>query len=124
VLADPPNDATPGVILIGTGSELSLCVAAFESLTADGVAVRVVSLPCWELFERQDQVYRESVLPPSVTARVAVEAGVSAGWAKYVGLSGAVIALDTFGMSGPAGEVFEHLGFTADAVVAAARKLL
>jgi len=124
VLADPPNGASPSVILIGTGSELSLCVDVYETLTVEGAAVRVVSLPCWELFERQDQAYRDSVLPRSVTKRVAIEAGSSMGWSKYVGIDGVVISMETFGASGPAEEVFEHFGLTAAAVTIAARELL
>lgn len=115
---------TPDIILIGTGSELQHCVAAAETLTAEGVAVRVVSLPCWELFDRQDDAYRASVLPAEVTARVAIEAGVAQGWEKYVGIDGAIIAMSTFGLSGPVGQVMERFGFTADGVVAAARSQL
>lgn len=124
VLADPPDGAAPTVILIGTGSELSLCVAAYESLVSDGVAARVVSLPCWELFERQDRTYRDSVLPPGVTRRVAVEAGSPLGWSRYVGDQGAVIGLNSFGASAPAADVYEHFGLTAQAVTSAARNLL
>lgn len=124
VLADPPNGAAPSVILIGTGSELSLCVEAYETLTAEGAAVRVVSLPCWELFERQDQAYRDSVLPRSVTKRVAIEAGSSMGWSKYVGTDGVVISMESYGASGPAEEVFKYFGITSDAIIAATRELL
>lgn len=123
VLSDAP-DGKPRVILIGTGSELSLCVAAAERLTDDGLAVRVVSLPSWELFDQQDAAYRESVLPSSVAARVAIEAGVRQGWDRYVGPRGRFIGLDRFGASAPAVEVFEHLGLTVDAVVAAAKEVV
>ncbi len=117
-------DQTPDIILIGTGSELQHCIAAAETLAAEGVAVRVVSLPCWELFDRQDEAYRASVLPPAVTARVAIEAGVAQGWEKYVGRDGAIIAMSSFGLSAPAGQVMQRFGLTAEGVVAAARKQL
>jgi transketolase len=122
VLAD--SDAAPELILIGTGSELQHCMKAYETLTSEGVAVRVVSLPCWELFERQDETYRAAVLPRSVTARVAIEAGISQGWHRYVGDAGTVLAVDSFGCSGPAEEVMERFGMTADAVIAAGKRLL
>ena len=86
VLAD--SDGTPEVILLGTGSEVHIAHAAYKTLTAQGIKARVVSLPCWELFEAQDQAYRDSVLPPSVTARVSIEAGVTLGWQKWVGAQG------------------------------------
>jgi transketolase len=113
---------TPELILIATGSEVALAVAAAERLA--GRRVRVVSLPCWERFAAQDAAYREAVLPASVSARVAVEAGVSAAWYRYVGLGGAVVGIDHFGASAPAGELFEHFGFTVDGVVAAAERVL
>jgi len=122
VLADPPDGRTPEVILVGTGSEVSLCVSAFETLTQDGVAARVVSMPSWELFERQDEAYRESVLPPAITARVSVEQGSVIGWDRYVGMTGAKIGMHTFGSSAPLKDLLTHFGFTADAVVAAARE--
>lgn len=115
---------SPRVILIATGSEVGLAVDAFDKLTADGIAARVVSMPCTDVFDRQSQSYRESVLPPSVTARVVVEAGVSAGWYKYAGTNSAMVCLDTFGESGPADEVFAHFGFTVDNVTESAKKLL
>ncbi len=114
-------DGEPQIILIGTGSEVQHCVAAAEKLTAEGVRVRVVSLPCWELFERQDTAYRDEVLAPHVRARVAIEAGVALGWERYVGEGGTVISQQSFGLSGPHTEVMRHFGLTADAVVAAAR---
>lgn len=103
-------------VIIATGSEVSLAMDAAESLSADGVEVQVVSMPCVEAFARQDASYRDAVLPPDIRARVAVEAGVSGGWHAFVGLDGAVVGLDTFGESGPAGQVFEHFGFTASNV--------
>jgi transketolase len=114
----------PQVILIGTGSELSLCVDAYEKLKLEGVRARVVSMPSWDLFERQDQSYREQVLPPDVTARVAVEAGSTVGWAQYVGLKGRVIGMHTFGASAPLKDVMKKFGFTVDHVVQTARELI
>ncbi len=112
---------TPDVILMGSGSEVHLCLGAAEQLTADGLKVRVVSMPCWEQFERQDQAYRDEVLPPSVRARVSVEAGVTLGWGRYVGLDGVSIGIDHYGASGPASEVLKKFGFTVENVVSAAR---
>ncbi len=112
------------VILMATGSEVSLAVDAAAELEASGVGVRVVSMPCWEVFEEQDRAYRERVLPPDVTARVSVEAGVTLGWSRYTGAHGRSIGLDRFGASAPAGKLFEAFGFTVDAVVSAARSLL
>ncbi len=119
VLSEAASGA-PDVLLIATGSEVSLCLEAQRELTGRGVNARVVSLPSWELFESQDARYRESVLPAAVRARVAVEAGSSLGWRRYVGDAGVVIALDRFGASGPGGELMRQLGFTAAAVVSAA----
>ncbi len=114
----------PQVILIGTGSELSMALEAADLLAAQGVAAQVVSLPCWELFEAQDQEYRDSVLPPSITARVAVEAGVSMGWDRYVGPQGAVVGMSSFGASGPAPQLYTKFGITAEQVAAAAMRVL
>jgi transketolase len=114
----------PQIILIGTGSELQLAFGAAEALEKDGVPARVVSLPCWELFEAQDADYRESVLPAAVRARVAVEAGVSLGWERWVGDEGAMVGLDHFGASAPAGTIFEKFGFSIDRVAAVARGVL
>ena len=111
-------------ILIGTGSELQLAFGAAEALERDGTPTRVVSLPCWELFERQDAAYRESVLPRAVRARVAVEAGVSLGWDRWVGDEGAIIGLDHFGASAPAGTIFEKFGFSVDRVAGVARDVV
>ena len=124
VLRDAAGGQAPRIILIGTGSELQLAFRAAEALEADGIAARVVSLPCWERFELQDADYRESVLPRSVRARVAVEAGVSLGWDRWVGDDGAIVGLDHFGASAPAGTIFEKFGFSVDRVVAVARDVL
>jgi transketolase len=110
-------DGTPDVIIIATGSEVGLAMGAAEQL--GGKKVRVVSMPSTNVFDAQDDAYRESILPSSVTARVAVEAAVTGGWYKYVGLNGAVVGIDRFGESAPAGELFEYFGFTVDAVVKA-----
>jgi len=117
-------DERPDVILLGTGSEVHLCLQAGEVLTTEGVAVRVVSMPCWEVFERQEEAYRELVLPPEVKARVAVEAGVPLGWHRYVGLAGAVVAMETFGESAPIEALMKHFGFTTERVVSACREVM
>jgi transketolase len=114
----------PDLILIGTGSEVPLCVEAGEKLAGEGVKVRVVSLPCWELFEKQDQAYRDSVLPPAVTKRVCVEMGSTFGWERYAGASGAIVGMTTFGASAPIKDLLKFFGFTADAVYQAAKKQL
>ncbi len=120
VLADAP-EGNPEVILIGTGSELSLCVEAHERLTSEGVQVRVVSMPCIELFREQPREYRDSVLPPEVTRRVGVEAGVRQGWDEVLGQRGAFVGIDTFGVSGPWKQVFDHFGIGVEQIVAAAK---
>jgi transketolase len=117
-------DGTPDVLFIATGSEVALAMEAAAVLAGEGVAARVVSMPCAEVFDEQDEHYRNSVLPAAVTARVAIEAGVSDGWWRHVGTSGAVVGLDRFGSSGPAEELFEHFGFTADKVLDTARRVL
>ncbi len=124
--AAPDGTVTaPQLILIATGSELHLAMAARETLTADGVPTRVVSMPSWERFEAQPAAYRDEVLPPSVTARVSVEAGVSLGWDRWVNArEGAIMAIDRYGLSAPAGEIFETFGFSADNVVRVARGVL
>lgn len=114
----------PKLILIATGSEVSLTLEARETLQKEGTPTRVVSLPCWELFEEQDQEYRNEVLPPAVTARLAVEAGVCQGWDRYVGTSGAIICLDRFGGSAPGEVALRELGFNVENVLKHARKLL
>ena len=115
---------TPELILIATGSEVELAVQAYEALSAEGKAVRVVSMPATDVFEQQDAAYREAVLPAAVTARVAVEAGIADYWYKYVGLNGKVIGMTSFGESAPAGELFKLFGFTVEKVVEAAKSLL
>ncbi len=117
------SDSTPELILIATGSEVQLAVEAAAALTEQGKAVRVVSMPSTDVFDRQSKDYRESVLPSSVTKRVAVEALSKDSWYKYVGLNGAIIGMDTFGESAPAGDLFKHFGITTDAVVEAAQSL-
>jgi transketolase len=123
VLADPPA-GKPELILMASGSEVSLCVAAYEKLTAEGVKVRVVSMPSWELFERQDAAYKETVLPAGVTARVSVEMASTFGWERYVGPKGKIIGMRTFGASAPLKSVLKKFGFEIDNVVAAAREAL
>ncbi len=124
VLADAKPGTKPELILIGTGSEVGLCVEAYEKLAAAGVAARVVSMPCWELFDAQDQAYRDSVLPPTVTARMAVETGIEQGWSKYLGLGGKFVGMTGFGASAPFSVLAKYFGFTVDNVVAQANKLL
>jgi transketolase len=123
VLADPP-DGLPEVILIGAGSETSICLAAYEQLTAEGVLTRVVSMPCWELFDEQDQAYRDSVLPPQVRVRVAVEAGVRQGWDKYLGGEGRFLGLPGFGASAPYEVLYQHFGLTPQRVAEEAKAAL
>jgi len=123
VLVDAP-DAKPDVILIGTGSEVALCLAARELLAADKINARVVSMPSRELFEAQDKAYRDTVLPQAIEARVTVEEGSSIGWHRYAGTNGIVLGVDTFGLSAPIDVVNKHFGFTPECVVAAAKKVL
>jgi transketolase len=115
---------TPEAILIATGSEVELAMDAQQALAGQGRRVRVVSMPATNVFDAQDVAYRESVLPAAVTARVAVEAGVSDGWYKYVGTSGRVIGIDRFGESAPAGVLFKIFGFTVEKVTDAVLELL
>jgi transketolase len=114
----------PDIILIGTGSELHIALAAGEELAAEGVGIRVVSLPSWEIFDRQPEEYRESVLPPAIRKRVAVEAGTGRGWEHYVGMDGMIVGLDGFGASAPAAILYEKFGLTVERVVEAARTLM
>jgi transketolase len=114
----------PQLILLATGSEVSLALEAREKLQADGIPTRVVSLPCWELFEEQTEDYRNEVLPPAVTARLAIEAGVRQGWDRYVGTHGDVICLDRFGASAPGDVVMRELGFNVENILKHARRLL
>jgi transketolase len=123
VLADAEG-GSPDVILIGTGSEVSLCVVAREKLKNFGIEARVVSMPSWSLFEAQEASYRESVLPRGIRKRVTVEAGSPLGWHRWAGDEGSVIGLERFGASAPGQEVLAHLGFTAEHVAAAALRLV
>jgi transketolase len=123
ILADTEG-GTPQVILMATGSEVYLCIEAYEKLKAEGIRARVVSMPSWDLFEHQDQSYRDQVLPPNVTARVAVEQASTFGWAQYAGPKGCIIGMRTFGASAPLKDLQKKFGFTTDAVLQAARALL
>jgi transketolase len=116
-----PQKGPPEVILIGTGSEVQACVTAHLSLQAEGIGSRVVSMPSWELFEMQDRGYRDSVLPPGVTARVTVEQGAVLGWDRYAGPAGAIIGMHTFGASAPIKDLIRKFGFTPDKIVEAAK---
>jgi transketolase len=123
ILKDAPN-GKPACILIGTGSELQLCIDAAAKLAAAGVHARVVSMPSWDLFAEQDAAYRESVLPAAITARVACEAACGFGWEKWIGLRGKFIGMNSFGASGPAPALYKHFGITVDAIAEAAQSLL
>lgn len=123
ILADAP-DGKPEVILMGTGSEVSLCVDAYEQLKAQGIKARVVSMPSWDIFERQDEAYRHKVLPPQVKARVAVEQASTFGWAQYVGMDGKIIGMHTFGASAPLKELLKKFGFTDANIVEAAKQAI
>ncbi|HEX4642792.1 MAG TPA: transketolase [Candidatus Acidoferrales bacterium] len=114
--------ARPDVLLLGTGSEVALCLEAFEQLAKEGIHARVVSMPSWELFEKQEQAYRDSVLPPAVTARVSVEMASTFGWTRYVGMTGSSIGMHSFGASAPIKALQKHFGFTVENVVAAAKQ--
>jgi transketolase len=121
VLADCEGE--PELILIATGSEVQLALGAHETLVGEGIRSRVVSLPCWEIFERQDQAYRDEVLPPAVTARVAIEEASTLGWERYVGTEGEIIGMTTFGQSAPFADVEAEFGFTPDKVAEVAREV-
>lgn len=123
ILADA-KDGKPDLILMGTGSEVSICISAYEALTAEGKKVRVVSMPSWEIFEKQTTEYRDSVLPPSVTKRISVEQASTMGWAHYVGREGRTIGMRTFGASAPLKDLLKKFGFTPEAVLKTARELL
>jgi len=123
VLADAP-EGNPDVILLGTGSELSLCVDAYEKLKAEGVKARVVSMPSWEIFEQQDDAYKQSVLPPNLTARVSVEMASTFGWERYTGLKGRNIGMHRFGASAPLKDLLKYFGFTVDTVLKEAHAVL
>jgi len=123
ILADPDN-GPPEALLLASGSEVSLCLEAHEKLKAAGIRTRVVSMPSWELFERQSREYRDSVLPPEITARVSVEQAVTLGWDRYVGPRGRMIGMHTFGASAPFKALYAKFGFVTDNVVAAVRELV
>jgi transketolase len=123
ILADAPG-GKPDVILMGTGSEVSLCVEAYEKLKAEGIQARVVSMPCWKIFDEQDEAYKESVLPAAVTARVSVEMAATFGWERYVGLKGRKIGMHRFGASAPLKDLLKFFGFTTEAVISEARKAI
>jgi transketolase len=118
------SEGDPELILIGTGSELALALEAGKRLAAEGVAVRVVSMPSWELYEKQSATYREAVIPNQIRARVAVEAGGVFGWERYVGLDGATVGMSGYGASAPDTVLYREFGITVDAIVAKARELL
>src|SRR5262249_21158517 len=121
VLADAP-DGKPDVLLLASGSEVSLCVEAYEKLKAEGIKARVVSMACWDLFEDQDAAYRDQVIPPDVTARVSVEQASPFGWSRYVGPTGTSISMSTFGASAPLKDLLKKFGFTVERVVEAAKE--
>ena len=122
MLPDRGGRAAPTqVLLIATGSEVQLALQARDLLAVEGIQARVVSMPCWELFEAQDQAYRDSVLPPSVTARVSVEMGSTLGWDRWIGPRGRAVGIDTFGGSAPLKDLLSHFGFSAETVAEAAR---
>ena len=123
VLADAPG-GKPEVILIATGSELSLAVDAHEKLVAEGIRSRVVSMPSWEFFDHQPREYQDAVLPPAVKARVAIEQASTFGWERYVGSEGRVVGMKTFGASAPLKELQKHFGFEPEKVVAVAKETL
>nr|MCU0474665.1 transketolase [Anaerolineae bacterium] len=117
-------EGTPEALILATGSEVAIAFDAYRQLTADGVRVRLVSLPCWELFDQQDPIYKESVLPKAVKARVSIEAGVTTGWHKYVGAHGVALGVDHFGASAPYEKLYAEFGLTSERVVAAVKGLL
>ena len=117
-------DGNPDLILIGTGTELDLCVQAAKQLTSEGKKVRVVSMPCVELFAEQSESYKEEVLPPNIRKRLVVEAAESFGWHKYIGLDGDSVTMNSFGASAPGGLCMEKFGFTVENVVEKSRNLL
>jgi transketolase len=123
ILADAP-DGKPDVILLGTGSEVSLCVTAYEQLKSEGVKARVVSMPSWDIFEKQSADYKKQVLPPGVKARVSVEAASTFGWSQYVGPTGKMIGMHRFGASAPIKDLLKKFGFTTEKVVEAAREAI
>ena len=124
VLADLGAAGAPQILLMASGSEVGLIVEAGKKLAESGIGVRLVSVPSWELFKEQDAAYRESVLPPALRVRLAVEAGVSQGWDRFVGDAGGILAIDHYGASAPGPLLFEKFGFTVENVMAKARELL
>jgi transketolase len=124
VLRDAADGAEPRLILIGTGSEVALCLDAAEQLEAGGIPTRVVSMPCVDRFGEQDAAYRDSVLPPACRARVSVEAASTLGWDRWVGDAGEAVGMTGFGASGPGKELFEHFGFTPEKVAETGRRVL
>jgi len=123
VLADAP-DGKPDVILMGTGSEVSLCITAYEQLKSEGIKARVVSMPSWGIFDAQSEEYKNQVLPPAVKARVSVEAAATLGWSQYVGPTGKMIGMHRFGASAPIKDLLKKFGFTTEKVVEAARQAI
>jgi len=122
VLSDPPSGA-PRAVLIATGSEVSIALEVQQALAQQDLPVRVVSMPCWELFEEQDEAYRASVLPPELHARISIEAAATFGWSRWIGERGVAIGLDRFGASAPANVLYEKLGFSVERIVRAVRGL-
>jgi transketolase len=123
ILADAPN-GKPDILLLATGSEVALCVQAYEQLGREGIKARVVSMPCWRLFEDQDRTYRDSVLPPTVKARVSVEEASTFGWERYVGEQGQSLGMHFFGASAPLKSLLKKFGFTSEHIVEAAKDQL
>jgi transketolase len=119
-----PCEGIPKVLLLATGSEVHLCMEAAQQLKAQGVAIQVVSLPCWEVFLAQDEAYQEKVLPKSVSARVAIEAGATLGWHRFVGLKGRIIGIDRYGESAPAPALFQYFGLTVENIVSTVENIL
>ncbi|HEV3105269.1 MAG TPA: transketolase C-terminal domain-containing protein, partial [Trinickia sp.] len=122
VLADAPPGVAPKVLLLATGSEVSLCIEAYERLRKEGIAARVVSMPSWDIFERQDDAYKAGVLPPEIDARVGVEQAATLGWDRYVGRTGAKIVMHTFGASAPVQDLQLKFGFTPERIYEAAKQ--
>jgi transketolase len=122
VLADAASGQAPQVVLMATGSEVAVCLEAYERLSAEGIAARVVSMPSWDIFELQDAAYKDEVLPPELDARVAVEQGATLGWDRYVGRTGEKIVMHTFGASAPARDLQRKFGFTPEHVYEAAKR--
>ena len=123
ILADS-SSGKPEIILIATGSEVYLALEVYERLRDEGIGVRVVSMPSWELFEKQPEEYRNRIVPPEITARISIEAGVTLGWHKYVGLQGEIVGIDHFGASAPGKTVLKEFGFTSENVLSRIRALL